>query len=216
MWAALTELVRSYAAYYRAQAQNPQHPPRAREGVAAWLTGVGTILAAVLAFVAAVIFLYQLEIMSDTEQRQLRAYVFVEQAVETNFGGSEAPVFHVDLKNGGQTPAYHMRVWVGTDEDLFPARRAKTMPKMPQQFPTVLGPGGYLHGMIPTRRPLTDAETSDIKEGSAAIYGFGEATYEDVFGHHHFTRFKLYYGGDAGVHPDGLMKPTGANDNEAN
>jgi hypothetical protein len=64
-WSAVAELIRSRAAYYRAKAQEAENPKSTREGPAAWLTAVGTCLAAVLAGVAAYVFWCQLGAMQE-------------------------------------------------------------------------------------------------------------------------------------------------------
>lgn len=151
----------------------------------------------------------------DTEERQLRAYISVDAAAETNFGHGLAPIFHVVLKNAGQTPAYNVRAMVGTDMNWFPIHGAYRTATATQPTPSVLGPGGLVHGIVPTARVLTDEENTDIATGIGAIYGFGTITYLDAFKRPHYTKFRFYYGGDAGTRSDGLMKPT-AIDNDAN
>ena len=52
------------------------------------------------------------EVTSDTAQRQLRAYVFVVEALRTRRGDTDPWVIQVRIKNFGQTPAYRAQVRV--------------------------------------------------------------------------------------------------------
>src|SRR5580698_3979356 len=84
MWSALTELVRSYDAYYRVKVQQAENPEPPREGPAAWITAISTFLAAVLAGVAAYVFWGQLDEMQDEQRAWLNPNGFELSLVTIN------------------------------------------------------------------------------------------------------------------------------------
>ncbi len=161
------------------------------------------------------------ETMKDTAQRQLRAYVGIESITINKFGDSDVPEVHIIFKNTGLTPAY---INIKTTRTAILMREfpiSGDFPDFPpinssiQSSQSVIGAGGVVQSIAPTARPLSDAENSSVRDGTGAIYVFGEITYKDVFGISRFTKFRLYYGGDAGARADGLMKRY-EGDNEAN
>jgi hypothetical protein len=127
---ALTELVRSYAAYNREKAERIKNPKPQPEGWAAILTAFGTVIAAILAFVAAVIFWCQLATMQqanldnrDALIQSQRAWVFpTTQAIKTNIDKiSHIPVESIVspfFENTGNTPAFHATCWDAQSEKL--------------------------------------------------------------------------------------------------
>lgn len=65
MWSALSEYISSRAAYWRTKEYAIKNPEPAPEGFAARLTAIGTCLGAVLAGIAAFVFLCQLQTMNN-------------------------------------------------------------------------------------------------------------------------------------------------------
>jgi hypothetical protein len=141
-------------------------------------------------------------------ERQLRAYVTVDGAAISKFGGKEPPEFQVILKNTGQTPAYEIKGFTGVFMGDFPYRQTFPTVGGVQSFPSVLGAGSIMRGIVPTARSLSDAEIAAIKDGTGAIYGFGGVSYKDAFGDSHLTKYRFFFGGTAGARPDGLMMAT--------
>jgi len=151
--------------------------------------------------------------MRDTAQRQLRAYVFIDSCslVAANADGqvyeplgavraATRPALILHYKNTGQTPAYQ----VVTQSDM----RLVPWPLNPSDLPPVafekggttdsMGPGAVRRKYdIPDERVpmLTDADITALKEGTKAIFVYGEIRYMDTFGKPQFTRYRSFVGG---------------------
>jgi len=140
----------------------------------------------------------------ETSQRQLRAYVSVTGATITNFGSEQPVQAAVDIQNTGQTPAYKM-----TGKTLITTREfpiSNPLPDMQVDNAAMdLGPGAVFTLRIGTARPLTAQENATVRAGTLAIYVYGVIRYEDAFGVHHETAFRLCFRGDVGE--TGQMHP---------
>jgi len=159
---------------------------------------------------------------TDTEKRQLRAYV--------HFVGKSTP--HLDgipvemrgsQKNFGLTPAYH--VYGAGNLGVAPAAWATTPMPQPDKIKGVGSPTRtYLAPteeqdfpiLFPSsgRQTLTPEEQSDIRAGKLRLFAFGVIYYDDVFGKSHTTEFRMDYGGEEAIRL-GKMRWTEAG-NEAN
>ena len=124
-------------------------------------------------------------------ERELRAYISVTgvivKALHFNDGYIEAKI---DIKNGGQTPAYNIHTRSAVWLDHCPSR---SYPAQQWKRTTIsLGPGGdsVLKPLSDTR--LTKQEINDIQNEKLAIYVAGEIIYTGVF-HGWFNIFKRKY-----------------------
>jgi hypothetical protein len=165
-----------------------------------------TVFLAVATFALAVIAVMQLNYNNDMAKRQLRSYISVEGAAILQFGDTSiAPEAHVIFKNSGQTPAYKVRGWIAIKMTEFPF--SGTFEDVGSQLPfaSVIGSGGSPSGIIATKRSLSNEENRNIRDGTGALFVWGELTYKDAFKAPHYTRFRLFFGGSAGTRPDGLM-----------
>ena len=144
--------------------------------------------------------------MRDTAQRQLRAYLCIAGG-QMRFPSPDAPEAEVMIKNFGQTPAYNVRQWIHMWITDHPLRAA--LPEPPQDFKMsvdVLGPGSYSTMLMPKQPPVPAASIPLLGTSEGTIFIYGEVRYRDVFGKDRFTKYRLIYGGQAGVH-DGRLKP---------
>jgi hypothetical protein len=123
----------------------------------------------------------QAYIANDTEKRSLRAYVFVEKASVVLDGNTLKAV--IDLKNGGQTPAYNLT----TSNELNVAYANKPfVPLMPLPvgggLHGIVGPGAIVNPriemMLPPQYP---DEAASLNNGSLVVYFFGKVEYTDAF-----------------------------------
>ena len=138
------------------------------------------LLAGFISVLALFVAVRQAYISSDTEQRSLRAYVFIEQVTVTLDGNTLKGV--IDLKNGGQTPAYN----VVPKTALYVEYANKPFSPRPLIDAIVsrgiLGPGAVLNpraeGPIPPEYP---GEIAALKDGRLVIYYFGNVEYTDAF-----------------------------------
>jgi hypothetical protein len=148
----------------------------------------------------------------DTEERQLRAYVFPD-AVEisdvdsdTTKISSAAPRIHLVIKNTGITPAYNVINLVAAALVPFPfhldikdIRAATGMKENMSVFS--LSNGGIseaFSGVDGAREPLNIEQKLSLSNGETAIYLLGYIWYYDIFGIVRCTRYKYYVGGIAG------------------
>jgi uncharacterized protein YejL (UPF0352 family) len=141
----------------------------------------------------------QTNVLKDTAQRQLRAYVCVESAVVT-FPQRAVPEALVSFKNCGQTPAYDVRGWIHTWFTTYPLQ--ETLPDAPKELRKsveTLGPG-RLSTFATARKPALPPEyLAILGTPKFTLYVYGEVRYKDIFGNERTTRCRLVHGGSEGV-----------------
>ena len=132
-------------------------------------------------------------VTKDSAERQLRAYVGVNEALSTWRNGPSA---QIEIKNGGQTPAYELTHWVTTG--YGPADRAD-FPTQPARQSSVLGAGASINtdtAVAPGNGKVHGA----IREGAYTLFVWGRIEYQDAFGVRRMTEYRLMWveGGDHG------------------
>ncbi|MGA3259249.1 MAG: hypothetical protein ABSE35_10240 [Bryobacteraceae bacterium] len=159
-----------------------------------WLE-IAAVVIAVLAFLAAA---WQGYISNDTEKRQLRAYVGVQQGGYMGLEDSGPIGVGYNFINHGQTPAQKFNLIGAVDLLPYPLPQgyvlADASARPPQDgviFPNETPP---MTGWI-WERDKVDAPTK--KEIISAnprreIYAHGVATYDDIFGSHWRTEFCFF------------------------
>jgi hypothetical protein len=165
--------------------------------------------------------------VADSSERQLRAYVVCDNGTIFNVANpvavflgqifnppSEAeitnpafgPGYKLQIKNAGQTPAYEVRHWSNILFKEFPLKS-----DLPARDPTitptacVLGPGISSTKFNYLIKPLTAQQVSDLRDGTGAVYVYGDITYRDTFGRSWDTHYRLMHhatGGAIGVSTD--------------
>jgi hypothetical protein len=128
----------------------------------------------------------------DNGHRQLRAYVFPDQAKLVWGGAGKPTVAEIVIKNSGQTPAYKLSTSMATGIASYPPQNDLAVPGLPTNH-TVVPPGGIYSISVATDKPLTDGQLKAIQKGTQAIYAMGEIAYTDAFGGCRMTRYKFYY-----------------------
>jgi hypothetical protein len=144
---------------------------------------------------------YLAYIANDTEQRQLRAYVYASpyRAFHIDNLGGVVQVYTV-IGSNGSTFAKKVERWVGISllpgpvpekfEDLGSLKREEGV--------LVLAPGAKSI-VVQNFRKITEEELAKIMtaNGELRIYVFGKITYEDAFGTPHQTTFcHAYFGSE--------------------
>lgn len=131
----------------------------------------------------------------NTAERQLRAYVFLDNAFFEN-SGTDTWTIRYRIKNFGQTPAHKVEV-----ADIVKVVEWKGKGTMiPQPIDGMplgsMAPGGDFFDNDPV---LADrCNPHDLASGVNAIYLVGIIKYTDVFKVDRWTRFQYYIGGDVG------------------
>lgn len=122
-------------------------------------------------------------------ERQLRAYVGIAAHAIENVADGSVPKVTLVFKNFGQTPAKDIRYWLNSKFGEFPAQ-----PFKPEKF--ILFPTDVFSAFW-TIGKLNAADMEGLKTGQRLLYVYGEITYLDAFNNKRWTKFRLFYGGDA-------------------
>jgi hypothetical protein len=145
------------------------------------------------------------ELARQTAERQLRAYVAVDQGILKGVGGAETEA-RLYIKNTGQTPAYNTEQWVSIVADDYPTTRTfEFFPGTAEIGASATIGAGGLSTVFISVGALTANQWDKIRTGKAAIWLWGEIRYRDAFEKRRFTRFKYIYGGHVGARPNGAM-----------
>ena len=152
------------------------------------------------------------EVMKDTAQRQLRAYICISGGT-IKFDRKDAPVAYVEYKNSGQTPAYDVCSWHHIWIAAYPL--TEKLPEAPKSFITsrsIIPPGGHAFMVIPKDPPVCERAVHLLGTPEGTIYIYGEIRYRDAFGVERFTKYRLMYGGPEGIHSEHLKPHTEGNE----
>lgn len=142
----------------------------------------------------------QADLMSDTAQRQLRAYLCVSESL-VKFTG-EADERHLEaqlyLHNGGQTPAYDVCGWVHALIREYPLGDA--LPPAPPELRKAVGiiPPHDKHIII-AKLSVPDFLLPSVENPWSALYVHGEVVYKDAFKEPRYLKYRLIYGGPNGA-----------------
>jgi len=167
----------------------------------AWSTVILALVTTALAVFTALLWKATnklVESAKDTAVRQLRAYINISQGIVLNFDDPLNRIFRLDIKNLGQTPAYEVSTVFKCIVREFPLDKNKPLEKVsPEDHKifSVMGPNcEYRRDMtVPYNGEWVEPK---IKDGSTAIYGYGEIRYSDTFGIHRVTEFRYMCKGD--------------------
>ena len=125
-------------------------------------------------------------------ERQLRAYVHISNAEVVTIGPASNQEVVLVIKNYGQTPSSHARTRAGAGVQEWPLKTQ--LPDVPEDILEGIGPlppgrPGTLSVPVPK---LNDREMGELQAGRAAIFCYGEITYDDGFSPvQRWTKFRL-------------------------
>ena len=139
----------------------------------------------------------QWESTADNGHRQLRAYVFPEQANLIWQGAAKPTAAEVVIKNSDQTPAYRLSTATTITVSDYPLQTDLHDPGLPDSH-TVIPPAGSSTVSVAMQQPLSTDQLKAIQKGTQAIYTLGVLAYTDAFGDCRMTRYKLFYTGVGG------------------
>lgn len=149
--------------------------------------------------------------MKDTAQRQLRAYVFIQDAYITNVAPppplypgqirpptaaevtnpAVGPVATLTIRNFGQTPAHDVIHWGNICIREYPL--VSTLPPKDMNLPTTrmpLSPDGRSSKNLAMSALLTPQEIQNLRNGTHGIYVYGDIIYKDIFGNEWFSNYR--------------------------
>jgi hypothetical protein len=143
--------------------------------------------------------------MRDTEERQLRAYVFASPtslnrpaAYMPGSMGSLNWRFSITFTNSGQTPAYEFQQYTASDVMDIPTSEDKFV-IVPQgaRSQAVLPSGENVSTTI--SQPVSAADFAAIQSGQKIFYVFGEIRYIDAFRRRWLVKFRFMHGMNQGT-----------------
>lgn len=171
-------------------------------------------------------------IASDTAIRQLRAYISVDSIRIENvanplpadvvkghpsdakiFIPTRGPICHIILKNSGQTPAYSVNGWADLVVREYPLNSPLPEKHSPMGTRGIFAPNGTYNIYPSIPKPLTNEEIIGLRQGSKAIYIFGETAYVDIFKKTHHIKFISMH--SAHVGPIGVSTATACLEEDA-
>jgi hypothetical protein len=138
--------------------------------------------------------LRQVEVTTDTAERQLRAYLCVSRS-EVKFPMEGIAVASVHVKNCGVTPAYEVRHWIHTWLEAHPLSVSLPTPAEDFKMSTAILGASDFHIMESEPHVIDPNWIPAFGTKMATLYVYGRIEYRDVFGKTRFTNYRLIYGG---------------------
>src|SRR5262249_20536144 len=133
----------------------------------------------------------QIGIAKDTEERQLRAYVFDIRATMRDFAIGKKPNVRITIKNVGQTPAYNVRFRGGIKP--VPSNFSGSFPLISDNANRSVGPGVELYPVLTADEVLTDTVNMTVHNGVTVYLVSGIIDYTDAFDQPRFKNFRLVF-----------------------
>jgi len=134
------------------------------------------------------------ETAAENGRRQLRAYVFPDQANLVWQGTTKPMLAEIGIKNSGQTPAYRLSTATAIVVSDYPLQGDLHVPPMPDNH-TVVPPNGSHSLTVTMAQTLTGDQLKGIQKGTQALYAYGEIAYVDAFEECRMTAYRFYYTG---------------------
>jgi ElaB/YqjD/DUF883 family membrane-anchored ribosome-binding protein len=136
------------------------------------------------------------KIARDSTERQLRAYITIEEVEVRDFLPGGFPVYSCMLKNAGQTPALDVRsLNVVRGSDVGPDHKRIHFGKRGFVGSSPLGPGQSVPHKNPADAGLTKEAWQSVASGDKVAVFAGVVSYRDVFGKLHRTTFRHHLDG---------------------
>jgi hypothetical protein len=139
------------------------------------------------------------EIMSDTAQRQLRAYIFVKTDDKSVVLDSDSVLTVTTIvKNFGQTPAHNIITsqHIGTYVlPISPDNPLDNLSFADNSSTSALAPGEVTY-IRNNPQKLTARLIADIESGVVALFVLGEIKYYDSFGTPQSTKYRMFSTGE--------------------
>ena len=156
------------------------------------LTLAASVVAAFAAGAAAVAAWRTVRTMQETGERQLRAYITIEDgAIFLNSPAAGNVAVFIRFKNGGATPCYKVRSW-----HLFSRRATQNLPfNETSAFESegVHGPNSFFSQT--SNMPITADELQAVREARESFFVWGRVEYLGAFGERRYFSFKTTMNG---------------------
>jgi hypothetical protein len=153
-----------------------------------------------------------------TTRRQMRAFIYLNNGSVYNIASplaplaiykptgaelvspSEGPLAQLTIKNSGSTPAFRVVHLGGICISDYPLRgelpqlmRVKNPPS------SAIPPEGINTKSVRIVPPLTPDEVAGLRNGTKAIWVYGEITYRDAFRKKRTSRYRLFHNSSSGA-----------------
>lgn len=126
------------------------------------------------------------ELAQSTAERQLRAYILIEDVLFRFIENESAIDYTMVLRNSGQTPGYNLRTRVNVRIGEPPAPYTDLEPG---NSASIIAPNASVN-MGPRRINLAPETPADLRSGKQKIYIWGRADYTDAFGNDRYFTFQ--------------------------
>lgn len=139
-----------------------------------------------------------IDIMGDTAERQLRAYVSANARSLLSFNSQMPICVTVGLQNAGQTPAHEMQFAGGVLVMEYPYRQGTdfNISFEGDVSKTVLHPGQTFVAHAAAKQRIPDEALTAIRDGTCwRLYVGGVVSYKNAFGRCRSTKFLASAGG---------------------
>jgi hypothetical protein len=186
------------------QETNTRNSNREEEWFDGWgLSDKIAAVASIAAFLQFIALIATVGVMLWTATRQMRAYVYADNAglyegmmlVPPMPAHTNEPGVVLVWRNTGQTPAVRVISW-GQIAVIEPANEhTLVVPPLQDIYFNNLGSGGTANKAIWFGRALTASEITDIGAGGRAIYLYGRIEYQTIFKRNKWTNFRFRYSG---------------------
>ena len=150
---------------------------------------VATHAAAAAAHASAATANQTLRTMQDTAERQLRAYVHIQDTNILDLDNPEKLKVTFLVKNHGQTPAYEVSYACHVFWDNDPLLTKYGIGSIVPVHVITLGPGATIRQSAKPMPAFTKDQIEEVKGGGKAIYLQGVIAYTDAFGRPQTTEF---------------------------
>lgn len=153
-----------------------------------------------------------------TTRRQMRAFVYVNEGAVFNVAHpvyplpgykptgaeivspTEGPFARLTIKNSGSTPAFRVAHWGGIHVAEFPLKSELPPIRLTKRAPhSALPPDSVNTKWVRFPQPLTAQQIEGLRNGTVAIWVYGEITYRDAFRRKHVSRYRLFHNLGAGT-----------------
>jgi hypothetical protein len=153
-----------------------------------------------------------------TTRRQMRAFVYVHGMSIYNvahplnplpaykptgaeiMSPTEGPLVSLNIRNSGSTPAFRVIHWGQIHLGEFPLKSGLPEIRKSEKAPhSAIPPDGQNTKMVKIQRPLTAEEIAGLRNGTVAIWVYGEISYRDAFRRKRTSKYRLFHNAQTGT-----------------
>lgn len=153
-----------------------------------------------------------------TTRRQLRAFIYLHSGSIYNvayplnplpiykptgaeiMSPGEGPVANLIVRNSGSTPAFKVVHYTGIHVAEYPLKsELPAIQKIKNPPNSAIAPEGINTKRVNHWKPLTSAQIAGLRDGTVAIWVYGEIIYRDAFRRKRRSRYRLFHSAPTGT-----------------